>query len=225
MIVMRKLWSDHRFLEDIATRQAEGAPQPNGQAASALDTRSGAAGPAPAGSPAPAGKKGVSFDVYNPGDWSWDVILSNESLDTGSHGAGAIRRGTKCEDYEGWQDSPQTYTYKHNLLRLTFKMSARVRGRPKDDPDNNHFYVAEVRVSGEQAGPGLVSAQVEGARAIWDGPVNDLDHTPGAAAVTFTLVIRIKAGPLDGGNRTVRVQITVDGDMTWTQDRPSETPD
>ena len=62
------------------------------------------AGPIPAGPDAPADspgggtKKGVSFDVYNPGDDKWDLELGPDGTLQGAGSAGAIIRGTNCGD-------------------------------------------------------------------------------------------------------------------------------
>src|SRR5207248_1198749 len=125
-----------------------------------------------AGGPGGGNKKGVSFDVHNPGQYGWAVISADDP-DTEADGssAAALRRGTKYDDYEGWQDSRQTYTYKDKkarFLAVTFEMSAQIGGTPKDDP-GYAFYVAEVQVKGKKTGfGGVVSAQVEGVRALWE---------------------------------------------------------
>jgi hypothetical protein len=193
-----------------------------------------------AAGPGAANPKAVSFDVYNPGKAGWAVLAANDpDQEAESSSAGAIRRGTSYADYERWQDSSQTYTYKANkakLLGLTFEMSSRVAGTPKSDPGFT-FYVADVRVKGKKTGlGGIVSAHVEGVRALWEDSIHvqnpdiDLDYrSPGMGAVTFTLVIRIKSGPRDGGDRTVRITFTVSGANragvgVWTQHHSRETP-
>src|SRR5438132_14428573 len=66
-----------------------------------------------AGGPGGANKKGVSFSIYNPGNIGWAVISADDpDKEADSSSAGAIRRGTKDDDYEGWQDSGYAYTYK-----------------------------------------------------------------------------------------------------------------
>src|SRR5436309_850420 len=52
--------------------------------------------------------------VYNPGDRNWSLIASNRSLQSSGHSAGAIRRGKKYDDYEGWQPRDYTATYNDN---------------------------------------------------------------------------------------------------------------
>jgi hypothetical protein len=185
----------------------------------------GQAGPASAGPDTPAAgpgvdqKKGVSFAVYNPGDWSWDVISEGKRVDTSAHSAGAIVQGTTYADYEGWEDKAFTTNYDNpaNDIHVTLHVSKRIRGHPKDDPLNNR-YVGEVRVTGKKLEFGdMVSARVEGARAIWS---NDWD----CAGVTFALVIVIKTGPKKGGNRTVRRQITVFANNTEIEGKTTVTP-
>src|SRR5262249_16471612 len=133
-----------------------------------------------------------------------------------NHSAGALRQGTEYADYEGWQPFTKQITLnaglKFPILKLTFNISARVRGHPKDDPDKDR-YLAEVPVQAEKPeGRGLVNAKVEGARATWHD---------GRAAVKFTLVIEIKEGALDGGGDTVRASVTVFGAgsplLIWSQ--------
>ena len=192
MGAMSQLWSHPGFIEAIKKMQpSQPADDAGGAGGAGGNGRLG--GDGNSGVPAGGSKKGVSFDVFNPGDWTWDVISEDKSLDTGNHSAGAIIRGTKDEDYEGWEDHDFTTAHddKANDVHVTFHVSKRIRGHPKDDPVNNR-YVAEVRVSGMKTGlGGLVSARVEGARAIWSD-VGD------CAAVTFTIVIVIKAGPKKG---------------------------
>src|SRR5215831_18337951 len=129
---------------------------------------------APAGGTVPGGggnpSRTLGSDVYNPGDRSWGLISSNRSLQSSGHSAGAIRRWTKYEDYEGWTDRDNTITHdeKDHDIHVKFQISARIRGHPKDDPDNER-YVVQIRVWGESTGlGGGVDADVEDARAIWD---------------------------------------------------------
>ena len=152
------------------------------------------------------GSKGRSIhdDVYNPGDTTWPVILGNNPAQK-SHSAGAIRKGTKYDDYTGWQDRDYTVSYNEDDhdIHLTFTISAQIRGHPKDDPDTEN-YVANVRVSGDSKGRGgFVDANVEDAAAKW---------WDGFAAVFFMLVIRIQASSQNGGKRRVEIAVRLRAD-------------
>jgi hypothetical protein len=158
------------------------------------------AGPTPAGPDAPAAspgggtKKGVSFDVYNPGDDKWDLELGPDGTLQGAGSAGAIIRGTNYGDYEGWKDvdfnSP--WDDKDNNIHLVFKISWRTRGHPKDDSLNDR-YVADVRVSGKKTalGGAFRSAHVELVRAGWGH--SDLGDK---ACVRFWIVLWLANGQI-----------------------------
>jgi hypothetical protein len=159
---------------------------------------------------------GPGGGVTNPGERNWGLISSNRPLQSSSHSAGAIRRGKKYDDYEGWAPRDFTIPYhdKDHDIHLTFQISVQVRGYPKGGA-TDQLHVKELRVWGESTGSGgSVDAEVEDAHAIWET----------WAAVKFNLVIRIDASDLHGGKRTVRRSIIVQGDGTGEIGNPIVTP-
>src|SRR5262249_25969751 len=129
------------------------ATAPSGPKGQTPKGQSGApvqAGPAPAGPEAPAagsggGRKPAASSVgYNPGNHYWSVITANDlESEAESASAGGIRQRTEYADYEGWQDSEWKITTKASqkfpIVQVAHHVSARVRGHPKDDPDNDRY--------------------------------------------------------------------------------------
>ena len=157
--------------------------------------------------------------VYNPGDRNWRLIGANRAVQTARHSAGAIRRWTTYEDYDGWED--RDFTIAHHEadhdIHVVFQIAARIGGYLKESPEYSR-YVAEVRISGNSTGlGGAVDADVEDARAIWDDVLD-------CAAVALTLVIRIEAAEPSGGMRTVCRPLVIFGDGTTKEDHPIVTP-
>jgi hypothetical protein len=159
---------------------------------------------------------GPGGGVTNPGERNWGLVAANQPVQSSSHSAGAIRRGKKYDDYEDW--SPRDYTIryddKEHDIHLSFHVSAQVRGYPKGGA-TDQLHVKELRVWGESTGRGgRVDAEVEDAHAIWET----------WAAVKFNLTIRIDASPQNGGQRTVRIWVIVQGDGTDQKGKPIVTP-